>query len=100
MPDYVISFDEVQDRDTMALPNALLARGGRYQVQVHGGDVFIAGNREGLLYLAEVLGRCALGGYARGFHVHLPMAAAGLETPMADGTTPELVFFGASDEPL
>ena len=30
------------------------------------------GNRNGLLYLANVLAMAALGGYKRGFHVHLP----------------------------
>ncbi len=37
------------------------------------GGVNLFGNRDGLLYVANVLIRCALGGYTTGFHVHLPM---------------------------
>ena len=71
MPEHIIRFD-VKEPATIELPNRRFA-GGHYRVQVDSdGGVDVFGDRDGLLYLAEVLARCALGGYKPGFHVHLP----------------------------
>jgi hypothetical protein len=60
MPQHTTSF-EVTDRSAMRLPHHWLASGGFYNVQVRKGDVYIAGNSDGLFYLAEVLIRRAKG---------------------------------------
>lgn len=73
MPTYTVAF-ELRQADTLELPAHLLA-GGRYRVKTEGdGSVEISGNRDGLLYLAEVLVRCAIGGFSPGFHVHVPLS--------------------------
>jgi len=79
----------------MTLPYKLLANGGRYAVQIRDGDVYISGNTDGLLYLAEVLVRCATGGYVDSFHVHLPFDSAA--DPPTGEVRPELVIFAASE---
>lgn len=84
---------------SVSLPTHLLAVGGRYQVQVSDGDVYVAGNREGLLYLAEAIAACALGGFQDGFHMHLPLSAESSDA-ISDGTEPELILFGASSNRL
>jgi hypothetical protein len=72
-----------------------MANGGRYAVQIRDGDVYISGNTDGLLYLAEVLVRCATGGYVDSFHVHLPFDSAA--DPPTGEVRPELVIFAASE---
>jgi hypothetical protein len=72
VPTYNIAFDDHRP-DTLELPAALLAA-GVYTLEVENdGSVEISGNRDGLLYLAEVLVRCALGEFVAGHHVHLPL---------------------------
>jgi len=98
MTEYTVKFETSPDARTMMLPHQLLANGGRYAVQVRDGDVYISGNANGLLYLAEVLVRCAKGGYATSFHVHLPFdSEAG---PPTGEIRPELVLFAASEQKL
>ena len=98
MPEHRVQF-EVPDRKTMHLPYEFLASGGQYSVQYRDGDVYVSGNELGLLYLAEVLVRCAKGGYVDGFHVHLPQDSSH-GPPSGDDTRSELVIFGASEEKL
>ncbi len=72
MPSYSITFD-VRRPDTIEFPAHLL-QSGRYELRVgEGGGVELTGNRDGLLYLAEVLVRFAIGGYVSDFHAHLPL---------------------------
>ena len=92
--EYKIQF-KVDRADTMELPDRLLKK-GRYLVSVEPrGTVTVRGNKEGMLYLAEVLARCALGNYQLGFHVHLPRDSrdAGPNTD----AKPELTFYSAED---
>lgn len=91
MPEFSLHF-EVPDPNAIQLPAHRLQSGGRYAVELHDGDIYLSGNSEGLLYLAEVLIRCAKGGYADSFHVHLPLRSdAG--PPPATEVQPELVIF-------
>lgn len=95
MPEYTVEFETSPDARTMTLPHKLLASGGRYTVQIRDRDVYISGNTDGLLYLAEVLVRCAKGEYVDSFHVHLPFdSEAG---PPTGEIHPELVVFAASE---
>jgi|HubBroStandDraft_2_1064218.scaffolds.fasta_scaffold2433971_1 hypothetical protein len=72
MPEYRVAF-EVEKANTIHLPAELLAD-GHYRVECESdGSVNVFGNKNGLLYIANVLIRCALGGYEPGFHVHLPL---------------------------
>lgn len=72
MPEYQVAF-EVRKPGWIDLPAELLTD-GHYRVECErNGSVNVFGNKDGLLYLANVLIRCALGGYESGFHVHLPM---------------------------
>lgn len=91
MPEHTIKFD-VTDRNTMHLPSNLLREGGRYRVEVRDGDVYVSGNKDGLLYLAEVLVRSAIGGFTETFHVHLPQDSTS-GPPTGKGIRPELVIF-------
>jgi len=99
MPEYSTRFT-VSDNRTIELPYQLLSEGGWYEIQERDGDIYVNGNRNGLLYLAEVLIRCATGNYVDGFHVHLPM----LSNPVPEGPPQnpidELVVFGASEQRL
>ena len=72
MPEYHIRFDSTHD--TIQFPTQLLKR-GRYRIGVEENDVSIYANKDGLLYLAEVFVRCALGEHSKGFHLHLPMSS-------------------------
>jgi len=99
MSEYSTRFT-VPDNRTIELPYELLSQGGWYEIQSHDGDIYLNGNRNGLLYIAEVLIRCATGNYVEGFHVHLPLAS-----DQAAGDAPahpidELVIFGASEQRL
>ena len=90
MPKHEVSFD-LQDPSVIDFPAHLLEQGGRYIVKVvRGGSVDIVGNRDGLLYLAELLVRLALGERVRGFHVHLDFDS-NTEGPNVD-LRPELTF--------
>lgn len=90
MPEYTVKFAN-PDRSTMILPTQLLRGGGRYMVGVHDGDVYISGNSDGLLYLAEALVQSAMGDFAETFHVHLPLDSTG---PQSLGEVrSELVIF-------
>lgn len=91
MPSHRFSW-VVSDPSQMELPSHLLEN-GRYVVEVRDGDVYVFGNRDGLLYLAEVIARCALGGYAEGFHIHLPMDSRAEPGEAAD----EIAVFAASE---
>jgi hypothetical protein len=94
MPEYRIAF-EVKKADTMDLPAELLRR-GRYVVTTKSnGDVLVRGSKDGLLYLAEVLARCALGGYREGFHVHVPLDSN--ETGPNTEMKPELTLYSAEE---
>lgn len=96
MPSYTISF-EVRRPDTVDLPTALLSQGA-YQFTVdEDGSVEIAGNRDGLLFLSEVLVRCALGEYTAGQHVHLPLDSRD-SGPNLDAS-PELTINAATAKP-
>lgn len=91
MREYTMKFDP-PDRNTMHLPVQLLRDGGRYLVQVRDGDVYVSGNKNGLLYLAEVLVQAAVGEFSETFHVHLPLdSAAGPPSPVEARS--ELVVF-------
>jgi hypothetical protein len=64
---------EQPGRDVLSLPNHRHT-GGRYSVRADSdGSVEILGDRDGLLYLAEVIVSCALADLSPGFHVHLPI---------------------------
>jgi hypothetical protein len=72
MPEYRVAF-EVGKANTIDLP-ADLPNDGRYRVDCGSdGAANAFGNENGLLYLADPLVRCALGGYQAGVHVHLPL---------------------------
>jgi hypothetical protein len=60
----------------------------------------VNGNRNGLLYIAEVLIRCAYGNYVEGFHVHLPLLSDRASGGSPDHPMDELVVLGASEQPL
>jgi len=94
VPTHTISF-EVADPSIIELPQHLLREGGRYSVEVGAGDVTIWGNAQGLLYLAEVLVRCALGEHTLGLHVHLPQDASVMHEGPATSIQPELTVFAA-----
>ena len=93
MPDYRIAF-ETSNPNTMRMPADLLKSGGVYLIEEGPSrGVQIRGNKEGLLYLAEVLVRAAIGGHSEDFHVHLPMFSDD-GGPNIDGR-PELTIFAA-----
>jgi hypothetical protein len=92
MPEHCFSF-QVTDPNLLDFPTHLMQQ-GRYSIEVRDGDVFVYGNRDGLLYLAEVIARCAIGDFARGFHVHLP-----LESGTAPGEPKdEIAIFAAEGQ--
>lgn len=92
MPKYEIEF-AVSAPDTLDYPHHLL-RTGHYTIETdpHRG-VSVVGTRDGLLYLAEVLVRCALSDFDPSFHVHLPLDSRDAG-PNLDAR-PELTVFGA-----
>jgi hypothetical protein len=92
MPKYCVTF-EVTDPGRFDMPVGEFEN-GCYEVIVNpDGGVDVFGNRQGLLYLAEVLTRCAIGGFEPGVHVHLQ--TRGLANgPNLDGS-PELTIFAA-----
>lgn len=96
MLEHKITFSESESA-TMALPQELINRGGRYLVRIDGDDVYVWGNREGLLFLGEALVRSALGKHPEGFHVHLP-----LDGRLPDHFPPtgsrELLLFAPTDD--
>lgn len=91
MPEYTVAF-EVEKPNRIHLPAELLADDGQYRVECEtDGSVNVFGNKNGLLYVANVLIRCALGEYEPGFHVHLP-----LDSSMAGpniNASPELTIY-------
>jgi hypothetical protein len=92
MPDYRVAFD-VRKQNAIDLPAELLTD-GQYRVECENdGSVNVFGNKDGLLYLANVLIRCALGGYESGFHVHLPLDSSA-SGPNID-SSPELTIYAA-----
>ena len=92
MPEYSVSF-ELEKPNTLSFPEGLLDA-GRYKVVMDERlGVTISGNRDGLLYLAEVLVRCAISGYDAGFHVHLSLDSS-TEGPNID-CSPELTLYAA-----
>ncbi len=95
MPTYTIDFC-VPEPSTIELPQHLLRDGGKYAVEVKDGDVTIWGNSAGLLYLAEVIVRCAIGGHPSTLHVHLPQDGSVARKGPTVGIQPELTIF-ASD---
>jgi hypothetical protein len=94
VPSYTITFD-VRRPDTMDLPSSLLSNGVYKLAVAEDGSVEIAGNRDGLLYLAEVLVRCAIGEYTAGHHVHFPLDSSH-SGPNLDAS-PELTIHAAVD---
>jgi hypothetical protein len=94
MPSYKIEF-QVGRRDTIEFPAQLL-ESGNYEIKVGSADgsVEIIGNRDGLLYLAQVLVRFAIGGYSPGFHAHLPLSSAALGPSLQ--AAPELTIYAPS----
>jgi len=100
MPEYSTRFT-VPNNQPIELPHELISEGGWYEIQLRDGDVYVNGNRKGLLYIAEVMIRCAIGDYVDGFHVHLPLLSE-----LKSGGGPlqhpidELVIFGAGEERL
>ncbi len=99
MPEYTINF-ETPDPRSMELPYELLRDGGQYYVEVLSGDVYVSGNKEGLLYLAELIARCAIGGYEEYFHVHVSMNSTQSGRPSdTEGPISELVIFAANSNP-
>jgi hypothetical protein len=93
MPEYRVAFD-VRKANVIDLPAELLTH-GHYRLECErDGSVNLFGNRDGLLYVANVLIRCALGRYDAGFHVHLPMDSSA-SGPNID-LKPELTIY-ASD---
>lgn len=91
MPQHRFSW-VVKDPSEIDLPSHLLEN-GTYKIEVRDGDVYVFGNRDGLLYLAEVIARCALGGYTEGFHVHLPFDSDAGPGEAED----EIAIFAASE---
>jgi len=90
MPEYRVAFD-VRKANAIDLPAELLTD-GQYRVECESdGSVNVFGNKDGLLYLANVLVRCALSGYEPGFHVHLPMDSS-VSGPNVDAK-PELTIY-------
>ena len=71
MAEYVVRFDAAK-HNTISHPRELLSSGGRYRVDVLAdGSIDVYGNRDGLLYLANILVQCAVAGLDPGCHVHL-----------------------------
>jgi hypothetical protein len=97
MPAYTVSF-VTRRQDSMELPAHLIHSGGEYRVEPGpGGGIAILGNRDGLLYLAEVLIRAAIGEYDQEFHLHLPLDSR-REGPNTDAR-PELTIYAAQKRP-
>lgn len=95
MPEYTVTFDVPDDR-TMLMPGAELS-GGHYELKADSdGNIDISGDRQGLLYLAEVIVRAAIGGYEPGFHVHLPARGVGTG-PNVNGE-PEVIVYSADTD--
>lgn len=96
MPDYCVTF-QVKTEHEMQIPDHLLEEGGKYLLKQEGPDVYVWGNTLGLLYLAEILIRCAKGGYAQGFHVHLPADRRAPVDIAEQAQRAELVLFAATE---
>lgn len=93
MPEYNIFF-EISEPNRMEMPDARL-QGGSYSIVTDtDGNVDLYGDQKGLLYLAEVIVRCAIGDYKAGFHVHLPVEGVGTG-PNINGL-PELTIYSAA----
>lgn len=70
---------------------------GAYRIRPDAeGGVEVSGNKNGLLFLAEVLTRCALADLEPGFHVHLPLEGV-MSGPDTSGG-PELTLYSASTD--
>lgn len=78
------------------LPSRRFSSGTYRIITDSAGGVDVFGNRDGLLYLAEVIVRCALGNHSDGFHVHLPNAGVS-QQPDVSGE-PELTIYSAATE--
>jgi hypothetical protein len=92
MPEYRVVF-ETPKPNSMLLPHELLSAGGRYRVDVlPDGSVDVQGNRDGLLYLANILVQCALAGYYPGWHAHFRLDSNDHTPPSA---APELTLYAA-----
>jgi hypothetical protein len=94
MPQHTVRF-EMKNPRSLALPHQLLDEGGKYKVEVRDGDVYVWGNRNGLLYLGEVLIRCAIGGLVDTFHVHIPQNSS---QSTAEEAQDELLVFAADEK--
>jgi hypothetical protein len=94
MPSYTIRF-EVKRPNTIDFPTDLLVDGNYEFTISEQRGIELHGNRDGLLYLAEVLTRFALGGYEQGFHAHFPLLSA-TDGPNID-SAPELTIYAASE---
>jgi hypothetical protein len=98
MPEYCVSFDQPK-ANTLVFPSDLQTTGW-YNVDIDDSlGVTVTGNRDGLLYLAELLVRCAITGYDPGFHVHMALNSA-KRGPNID-CSPELTLYAAGgDQPI
>lgn len=94
MPQQTVQF-EIKNPRSLALPHELLDGGGRYKLEVRDGDVNVWGNRNGLLYLGQVLIRCAIGGLVDTFHVHIPQDSS---QSKAEEAKDELLVFAADEK--
>lgn len=79
----------------MSLPYELLAAGGKYCVEVRDGDVYVWGNKEGLLYLGDLIIRSAIGNLAEGVHTHIPLDSS--EKSKVEPSAELLVFAADAD---
>jgi len=84
-------------RDEIRTPNAKYAQ-GQYQIRTDSeGSIQVFGDRQGLLYIAEVIATCAVGDLSSGFHVHIP--CNGVAAGPTDMGEKELTVYSASTRP-
>ena len=94
MPQHTVQF-EIKSPRSLTVPHELLEEGGKYKLEIRDGDVYVWGNKNGLLYLGEVLIRCAIGGLIDTFHVHLPQDSS---QSTAEEAKDELLVFAADEK--
>lgn len=97
MIEYRVQFEE-EGPDVVRLPLRRFVDGVYKVVADRDGGVEVFGNRDGLLFLAEVIVRCAMGGFSDGFHVHLPREGVAQQPDTSGGA--ELTVYAAGTPPL
>ena len=80
---------------SLTLPGHLLSGGGQYRLDQTPAGITLTANRDGLLYLAEILVQLALAGLDKAYHVHLRLDSR-LSGPNVDAE-PELTIFAAQE---